>query len=326
MKHFLRRTLIFLFAIWLFLALSPLALQALLSAEDGEDPASSSTPEVADPDGTAPTGTFRIYDESQEKVLTVAEEDFLRSALLCEMSADAPEEALKAQAVAIYTVYSRRRLQNTDEDADFACNTAEHRIYTTEKELSAWFGDEWDRVREKIDAVCADVAGQLLTYEGKPIEASFFAISAGCTQPYENVWPEKSYPYLQAVACPADLLYNNCKSTVSFTADEIRSAFPEITFAGEPETWFADIALYDTGYVESVSLCGTELTGVQVREALSLRSAAFTVSYSEDALTFTTLGWGHGVGMSQAGAIYMAENGAAYADILACFYPGTALE
>ena len=163
MKHFLRRTLIFLFAIWLFLALSPLALQALLSAKDGEAPASSSAPESTDPDGTALTGTFHIYDESQEKVLTVSEEDFLRSALLCEMSADAPEEALKAQAVAIYTVYSRRRLQNTDEDADFACNTAEHRIYTTEEELSAWFGDTWDSVREKIDTICTDVEGQLLT-------------------------------------------------------------------------------------------------------------------------------------------------------------------
>ena len=40
--------------------------------------------------------------------------------------------------------------------------------------------------------------------------------------------------------------------------------------------------------------------------------------------TFTTLGWGHGVGMSQAGAIYMAENGAGYAEILAYFYPGAA--
>ena len=40
---------------------------------------------------------------------------------------------------------------------------------------------------------------------------------------------------------------------------------------------------------------------------------------------FIGRGWGHGVGMSEAGAIYMAENGAGYAGILAYFYPGAAL-
>ena len=36
-------------------------------------------------------------------------------------------------------------------------------------------------------------------------------------------------------------------------------------------------------------------------------------------------GWGHGVGMSQYGANVMAEQGAAYTEILAHYYPGTAL-
>ena len=46
---------------------------------------------------------------------------------------------------------------------------------------------------------------------------------------------------------------------------------------------------------------------------------------SLETFTFTTLGWGHGVGMSQAGAIYMAKNGADYREILAYFYPGAEL-
>ena len=46
----------------------------------------------------------------------------------------------------------------------------------------------------------------------------------------------------------------------------------------------------------------------------------------EEGVTFSQRGYGHGVGMSQAGANGMAANGAAYQEILAHYYPGTALE
>lgn len=42
-------------------------------------------------------------------------------------------------------------------------------------------------------------------------------------------------------------------------------------------------------------------------------------------LVFTGRGWGHGVGMSQYGALGFARRGAGYGSILAHFYPGTAL-
>ena len=78
--------------------------------------------------------------------------------------------------------------------------------------------------------------------------------------------------------------------------------------------------------MESISLCGTKLSGVEVRTALSLRSAAFSVVFENGAFQFTTHGYGHGVGMSQAGAIYLAEQGESYEDILSFFYPGTELK
>lgn len=41
---------------------------------------------------------------------------------------------------------------------------------------------------------------------------------------------------------------------------------------------------------------------------------------------FTTYGWGHGVGMSQEGAISMAKSGKDYKQILAAYYPGTTVK
>ncbi len=318
MKPFVRRLLLFAAALYLLLGLSPLALR-LACASGPQATASPSAPETAD------EAVFRIYDEARAQVLSVPDADFLRGALPCEMTLDAPDEALKAQAVAIYTFYSARRLQNGGNDADFTCNSAEKQIYMTDEDLAALYGEDWDDAKTRLDAICAEVAGQLLLYDGQPIEATYFAISAGCTQPYENVWGDTGYPYLQAVACPFDMLYDGYQTSTAISADAVRQAFPDVSFSDDPDGWFTDARYFESGYVESINLCGQTLSGVSVREALGLRSASFTVAFDGETFLFTTLGFGHGVGMSQASAIYMAEEGADYAEILAYFYPGTTL-
>ena len=54
--------------------------------------------------------------------------------------------------------------------------------------------------------------------------------------------------------------------------------------------------------------------------ALSLRSANFTAEYKDGSFTFTVLGYGHGVGMSQHGADYLARQGYTYDEILRYYY------
>jgi stage II sporulation protein D len=49
------------------------------------------------------------------------------------------------------------------------------------------------------------------------------------------------------------------------------------------------------------------------------------IETSGSAVTITTTGYGHGVGMSQYGANVMASGGSSYDEILAAYYPGTAL-
>lgn len=65
------------------------------------------------------------------------------------------------------------------------------------------------------------------------------------------------------------------------------------------------------------------LSGRQVREALDLPSANFTIDISGGVITFTSNGSGHGVGMSQYGADGMAKEGYDYRDILQHYYSGT---
>ena len=89
--------------------------------------------------------------------------------------------------------------------------------------------------------------------------------------------------------------------------------------------WFGTPVLTSSGYVDSLSVCGQTVQGTALRKALGLRSACFTVVCQSGTFSFTTRGYGHGVGMSQWGAKALAEQGADYRAILAHYYPGTEL-
>ncbi|MGE5346856.1 MAG: SpoIID/LytB domain-containing protein [Acidithiobacillales bacterium] len=72
------------------------------------------------------------------------------------------------------------------------------------------------------------------------------------------------------------------------------------------------------------------LVGLEIRFALGLPETLFTVVSGRErggmpVFTFYGRGWGHGVGLCQTGAFGMALAGRAYAEILARYYPGTAL-
>ena len=67
------------------------------------------------------------------------------------------------------------------------------------------------------------------------------------------------------------------------------------------------------------------MTGSALRELFSLRSANFTVTADESAVTFSVTGYGHGVGMSQYGANALARQGKPYEEILKWYYTGIEL-
>lgn len=74
-----------------------------------------------------------------------------------------------------------------------------------------------------------------------------------------------------------------------------------------------------------MKLGGVTVEGTAVRALFGLQSTNFTITTTEDSITFHTIGYGHGVGLSQYGAKYMAEQGYDYTEILAHYYPNTEL-
>ena len=80
-----------------------------------------------------------------------------------------------------------------------------------------------------------------------------------------------------------------------------------------------------SGRVATLLVGSQTVRGADFRKALSLRSTYFTWEADGDRIVFHTVGYGHGVGLSQAGAQAMAAGGADFAEILAHYYPGTQL-
>lgn len=69
-----------------------------------------------------------------------------------------------------------------------------------------------------------------------------------------------------------------------------------------------------------------EFTGAQVREILGLRSACFEIKCSDGEFKITVRGYGHGVGMSQYGADYMARQGSDWQEIIKHYYTGAEIK
>jgi len=118
-------------------------------------------------------------------------EDYLRGVVPEELGPNLyPElEALKAQAVAART-YVYANLGQFTEDGYDLCDTPRCQVYrgaASEHPLS--------------DRAIRETAGQVLVFNGVPINALFTSTCGGHTEDVELVFPEWNYPYLRGVPC-----------------------------------------------------------------------------------------------------------------------------
>lgn len=252
--------------------------------------------------------------------------DYLFGVIAAEMPALYETEAIKAQVVAAYTFACYRMLGQTDSNYDITADGETAQCFITREEAAARWGEKAAEYTKKIDDCIDSVAGYTLIYNGEVIFAAYHAISPGVTNSCLDVW-EKDIPYLISVSSDGDKFVDNYLSEVTFTSTEIAEKLKSInTVTGEAQNYFSNIVATNTDYVKEINFCGKTITGAQLREALNLRSSNFTVSYADNKFIFTVKGYGHGVGMSQTGANYMAKQGKTFEEILLHYYNGATLQ
>ncbi len=282
--------------------------------------------------GDTTTDTITVFLSDTKENLAVSEFEYVCGSVAAEMPLMYHEEALKAQAIACYT--NSLRLKNSKDKstingADISDNPATHQGYLTREERKEKWGEDYQKYESKLETIVKDVAGEFLTYDGEYCLCAFSAICTGTTESAENVWGEK-IPYLVSVKSSGDTLSPQYSSTNTFTKSQFISIMKDLDVSINSKANLKDITgkskTSKAGTVLKIEINKKSLTGEQIRNAFSLRSSAFKITATENEVTFKVSGYGHGVGMSQYGADFMARQGSTYDEILKHYYKGAEIE
>jgi stage II sporulation protein D len=302
------------------------------TAESPAPASGSSSPAVS----TVPDAEYAFEDDhvtvrvlTDGKVTPMTMGQYLIGVVAAEMPATFNIEALEAQAVAARTetLYHVLLYKSTvHPDADVCSDPSDCQAYTDDNGLHEKWGNAYSSYIEKITKAVQNTDGVCLTYQNAPIQAVFHSSSAGMTANSGEVWAN-SLPYLVSVKSPessADV--PNYVSSVTVSLSDFKATvlqhYPNAVFPKDRNKWITAITHTDSGRIDTLKLGGVSVTGPILRGMFGLRSTAASIAIDSKNVTFTTTGYGHGVGMSQYGANALALEGKNYKEILTWYYTG----
>ncbi len=268
---------------------------------------------------------INCLDAKTNTVFEIDIEEYLVGVLAAEMPASYEIEALKAQAVAARSyILSNMDAPNTKHPNADVCTDSTHcKAWLSETDAKAkWKSFDkilyWNKLRSAVDST----RGEYMVYDDQVVEAFFFASSGGKTENSEDIWGS-SRPYLKSVESSGDTSSSDCYSSLTLPLSAFKSKLQPFF----PQSLGYDIPLQigkttrtQGGSVAEIILFGKPFKGTEIRSIFGLRSANFTINTVDDKVIFKVAGYGHGVGMSQVGANYMAKSGQNYTEILSHYY------
>lgn len=264
-------------------------------------------------------GALILHQTAKGKITVVNQlglEEYLVGALASEVGPGWPMEALKAHAVVSRTVVAHRIWIQRGQPFDISSGT--HLYYGAQAE------------REDTAAAVKATAGQILSYHGELFSASFSTNCGGHTEDATELWDIKGdHAPLKGRLDPycRDMKHYRWKARLA-----TKAFMEKLGDIAKPIGELQDCQVVernDSGRVRSILLIGTAgsvtVPGRIFREKIGsdrLRSLDFTVATSKQGVSFSGLGWGHGVGMCQWGCYGMAIQGHTMDEILDFYFPG----
>lgn len=287
------------------------------------------------------TGQQGYYDDEKQITLLVGGEvksmtlfEYLMGVVAAEMPASFPIEALKAQAVSArtYTFYKMRIFEMNPSSAEShngaeLCADINHckgyvDVYKKARQL---WGEDYSKYMAIIEQSIRETDGEIMEYNNEPIAAVFHSTSAALTENASDIWGGEA-PYLVSVESVGSEESPKYKASMTFTRSEFIKKFNEkyksADLSVKTGEWFKNSTRTEAGSIISVYVGGVKVSGTAIRTLFGLNSANFTINTTDDSITFNTIGYGHGIGMSQYGARKMALDGSTYDEILNHYYTG----
>ena len=281
----------------------------------------------------APPGiTVNLYVKEEKKTVPLALEEYVKGVVAAEMPAEFGLEALKAQAVAARTVAVRRmkRFGGTGypavPGADLSNDVSDSQAWLSRRQLIAKWGFwGYRRYWRKISAAVEATSGLIITYDGQPIDALYHSTSGPQTANAEELWG-RSIPYLKSVPCSFGQHSPRYQQEKVFTVQEFLSALGMVGESAAGGLALQTLKRTPSGRVDTMQIGTQVFSGAELRSRLGLASTNFTVRLRDGKVVFTTVGYGHGVGLCQYGADGMARAGKTFQEILHYYYQGVELK
>lgn len=274
---------------------------------------------------------INLLHNNENVVETLELEDYLINVVAAEMPVEYEEEALKAQATVArtYTLYQIENGHKHDNADVCDSSTCCQAWISKEKRYEKW-GDNQDEKWNKLTNAVYSTAGEVITYNGKPIDAFFHSNSGGTTEIPINVWGGSDFPYLQVVETSGEDEYSQYYSEKEYTKAEIeskmKSAYSDFSIDWNEENCIEILEYTESSRIKTLKIGNKNISGVEARKIFELKSSNFTYEISESTVKFKVIGYGHGVGLSQTGSNTLAKEGKNYKEIIEHFFKNIEIE
>ena len=255
------------------------------------------------------TNVFKSSNLNSEKL-----ENYVIGVVAAEMPASFSFEALKAQAVAART-FAYNKISNNILNYDELVND-KGQAYISVDEMKDKWKDSFANNYDKISKAVLDTKGEIITYNDKPIMSYYFSVSNGKTEESASVFSNQ--PYLLSVDSSWDINSKEYEKNMYMSKEEILKKLG----INDNDLRISNIEHNSSNRIKSININGILYSGIDIRKKLGLRSTDFTFDLEENNVRIKTNGYGHGVGMSQYGANYLANQGKNYKEIIKYYYNG----
>lgn len=243
-------------------------------------------------------------------------EDYVKGISVRETSHYWPIDSLEAEVIVFRTFALYKMQENSKKDFDLTSD-----VYS-----QVYSGRAAERYR--INKAVDETKGLVLTYQGKIFPAFYHATCAGYTEDAALLW-NIDIPPLKGVSC------NFCQDSPHFkwhnvlSQEEVKDALVKGGLRIENIKDILILGRDKSNRITDLKIVNDKkdmkISAKDFRNMLGpnvIKSTNFQVRVIDHDIVFEGFGWGHGVGLCQWGAYFMAKQGYTYKQILEYYYPG----
>ena len=245
-------------------------------------------------------------------------EEYIVGVLAGEMPIYFEKEAFKAQAVASRSYALKRMEYNKDKEYDVV-DSVTNQVYLDNNYLKEAWGINYTQNINKLRNVVNETIDEVIYYNNEVIDAMFFSTSNGYTEDVKNIF-NLDLPYLKSVESFWDK--DTSSAFKSSTSLSLKDFYSKLNLEYGDKLIIEVTKRSNTNRILTLKINNTTFNAKDLYTKLNLKSYDFNIKKEKEKIIISTCGYGHGVGMSQYGALGMAKEGYSYQEIIKYYYTG----